>query len=106
MQLDKSDIARDARFELVAPVLLIRRDHDGETWLTLPAIEEHGVGPSLASAKRNLWQNLCNYLESLEENRENLSEALKRDLTYLGGLIQRRHGSDNRWAQAEEEIRR
>lgn len=69
---------------------LIRRDIDGEVWITWPRLGEHGVGRSEEEAKENLWASLCRYLESLEASEGRLSVSLKADLVVLRQVMKQK----------------
>ncbi|GEM_PF-5560899 len=87
-------IAADSPCELRSDrrLLLLKREHDGEVWVTwLPGeIEEHGVGATSRDAIKNLWGSLCTYLGSLEESEDHLSPKLARELETLRKFIRQR----------------
>lgn len=83
IEMADKDIPSGSPYRLNSLLLLIRREEDGEVWLTWNALEEHGSGSTDAEAKINLWENLCTYLESLQSNSGRLSMRLADDLQLL-----------------------
>lgn len=74
-------------------LLVLKRERDGEAWVTWEAqnlIEEHGVGATTEEAVADLWQALCGYYDELERDEARLGNKLRAELDILRKYLHRR----------------
>ena len=90
--VEPANIPDGSPCRLLRPLLLLRREHNGEIWVTclIGEWDEYGVGATTAEAVDNLWDSLCRDFNTLEESENHLSPKLKSELQALRLTLQRR----------------
>lgn len=87
-QLTRDEV-RNTAYEMISHhVIFLTRDLDGERWVSWR--HEHAVADSIDAASLELWNQLGQYLESLEGDEARLAPDLREDLTELRSILRRR----------------
>lgn len=72
---------------IVVQIRRERRESVATTWLE--GISEYGAGKADGDAIVDLVVSLGEYLESLQKQQRNLGESVRKEIDYLGGIIER-----------------